>query len=53
MASANKSLAQKNKSVDGIRATQAVGLTVMWEKQRTNTLLRPPQSEQAEFDPLC
>ena len=25
----------------------------MWEKQRTGTLLPPPQSAQAEFDPLC
>src|SRR5262249_45695730 len=30
-----------------------IGLTVMWEKQRTSTLLRPPQSEEAEFYPLC
>src|SRR5262249_6027153 len=30
-----------------------IGLKVMWEKQRTSTLLRPPQSEEAEFDPLC
>src|SRR4029453_11881247 len=25
----------------------------MWEKQRTSTLLPPPQSAEAEFDPLC
>jgi hypothetical protein len=30
-----------------------IGLTVMWEKQRTSTLLPPPQSEEAEFYPLC
>jgi hypothetical protein len=30
-----------------------IGLTVMWEKQRTSTLLPPPQSDEAEFDPLC
>jgi len=30
-----------------------IGLTVMWEKQRTSTLVPPPQSEEAEIDPLC
>ena len=30
-----------------------IGLTVMWEKQRTSTLVPPPQSEEAEFDLLC
>ena len=28
-----------------------ISLKVMWEKQRTDTLLPPPQSEEAEFDP--
>ena len=30
-----------------------IGLKVMWEKQRTSTLLSPPQSEEAEFNLLC
>ena len=30
-----------------------IGLKVMWEKQRTGTLLLPPQSEEAEFNLLC
>ena len=28
-------------------------MKVTWEKQRTSTLLPPPQSAEAEFDPLC
>ena len=30
-----------------------IGLKAMWEKQRTGTLLLPPQSEEAEFNLLC
>jgi len=43
-------LAQVNKSEGGVRIhVRGIGLKVMWEKQRTDTLLPPPQSEEAEF----
>jgi len=53
VASTNKSLAQMNKSPGVGKATKRYRPKVMWEKQRTSTLLPPPQSEEAEFDLLC
>jgi len=37
----------------GSKRLSDIGLKVTWKKQRTSTLLPPPQSEEAEFDPLC
>jgi len=54
MASMSKSLAQTNRLPErGESYLSGIGLKVMWEKQRTGTLLLPPQSEEAEFDLLC
>jgi hypothetical protein len=51
----NKQIFGVNEQVPGMGQTYLsdISLTVMWEKQRTSTFSQPPQSEEAEFDPLC
>jgi len=51
----NKQIFGVDEQVQGRGQTylKRVGQKVMWEKQRTSTLLSPPQSEEAEFYPLC
>jgi hypothetical protein len=44
---------ERTNPVTGSTRLSDIGLKVMWEKQRTDPLLPPPQSEEAEFDPLC
>jgi len=39
--------------VRGPRDRPGIGHEVMCEKQRTSTLLPPPQREETEFYPLC
>jgi len=50
LAQRSKSLTQMHKSPGrGQTYLKPVGQKVMWKKQRTSTLLPPPQSEEAEL----